>query len=203
MPEHEMIIELIDPNKLRVNDDAVAALANAPPQKVKARIYGRRYLATSDGEIYSMGIKGGLNIHQQKSRPNSRGYLRVCINRHDEYVHRIVAMCFIPNPNGYLEINHIDGVKTHNSVDNLEWCTRSENNRHAFQTGLRSYDELRKMARMPKFSSRVLTPEQVRQVRQLIENGISCSAIARKFHCSAGVIDGIHNSKTYREEIYQ
>ncbi|WP_176013940.1 HNH endonuclease [Victivallis sp. Marseille-Q1083] len=178
-------------------------VANAPPGRIRAAIYGGRYLITSDGAVYSMGIKGGLNIHRQKGRPNSHGYLRVNINRHDEYIHRIVAKCFIPNPNSYLEINHIDGIKTHNTAENLEWCTRSENSRHAFQTGLRSYDELHRMAQMPKFASRRLLPEQVREVRRLIDNGVSCSAIARKFHCSRAVIDGIHNLKTYREEIYQ
>jgi len=181
----------------------VETVANAPPKRVRAKIYGGRYLATSDGTIYTMGIKGGLNIHKQQTRPNNHGYMRARINRHDEYVHRIVAKCFIPNPSGCLEINHIDGVKTHNSADNLEWCTRSENNRHMFQTGLRSYDELRRMARMPKYSNRFLTPEQVREVRQLIKTDMSCSAIARQFHCSRSVIDGIHNLKTYREEIYQ
>jgi len=187
----------------RFNDDAVDAVANAPPVKIHAKIYERRYLVTTDGTVYTMGIKGGSNIHRQKLRPNGHGYLRASINRHDEYVHRIVAKCFIPNPNGYDEVNHRDGIKSHNSADNLEWCTRSENNRHAFQTGLRSYDELRKMARMPRFSKRRLTPNQVCKVRHLIINGTSCSAIARLFHCSRSVIDGIHNLKTYREEFYQ
>ena len=187
----------------RFNDEAVEAVANAPPHKTQAKIYAGRYLVTTNGTVYTMGIKGGLHVHQQKLRPNEHGYLRASINGRNEYVHRMVAKCFVPNPYGYVEINHRAGIKAHNFADNLEWCTRSENNRHAFQTGLRSYDELRAMARKPKFSNRRLTPEQVRKIRQLIEDGTSCSAIARLFHCSRSVIDGIHNLKTYREEFYQ
>lgn len=51
-------------------------------------------------------------------------------------VHRLVAETFIPNPLGYSDVNHIDGSKTNNDVSNLEWCTRSENSRHQWRTGL-------------------------------------------------------------------
>ena len=55
----------------------------------------------------------------------------------DWYVHQLVAMVFIgPRPDGK-EINHIDGIKTHNCVSNVEYCTRRENNIHAIRTGLR------------------------------------------------------------------
>lgn len=75
-----------------------------PPRKVRAKIYGRRYLVTDDGKIYTMGINGGQNVHLKITRSNGKGYLRANIGRHDEYVHRIVATCFVPNPHGYLRI---------------------------------------------------------------------------------------------------
>ena len=84
----------------RFNDGAVEAVANAPPHKIQAKIYSERYLVTMDGTVYTMGIKGGLHIHRQKLRPNEHGYLRATINGRNEYVHRIVAKCFVPNPNG-------------------------------------------------------------------------------------------------------
>lgn len=72
---------------------------------------------------------------------NGHGYLNVMLSvnkRHiRRYVHRLVAKAFIPNPNNYPEINHKDGNKQNNNVDNLEWCTRKMNNRHAWETGLK------------------------------------------------------------------
>ena len=62
-----------------------------------------------------------------KHQNTSFKYNRIYVNGKHELVHRIVATAFIPNPYGLETVNHIDGDKRNNRVDNLEWCSRQEN----------------------------------------------------------------------------
>ena len=70
-------------------------------------------------------------------------YPALSINEpHSGYIHRIVASEFINNPENKRTVNHKDGNKSNNHIDNLEWATYRENNRHAWQTGLRKCNPL-------------------------------------------------------------
>lgn len=71
-----------------------------------------------------------------KLSKDTKGYLRVPLEGKTIKVHRAVAKAFIPNPYGFLEVNHINGDKTDNRVENLEWCNRKQNMEHAFASGL-------------------------------------------------------------------
>lgn len=66
----------------------------------------------------------------------TNGYVVVNIVGKPYYVHRLIAIAFIPNPEHLPEINHIDCNKTNNELSNLEWCTRQQNAKHAQENGL-------------------------------------------------------------------
>lgn len=72
-----------------------------------------------------------------KLQTTYKGYLSVKVGGKRVAVHRKVAKAFIPNLDNKPQVNHIDGIKTNNNVDNLEWCTNSENQIHANKLGLR------------------------------------------------------------------
>ena len=106
------------------------------------------YEVSNFGRVKSLERKVKANFHFGNTRTykerilksgNVKGYqqvtLRNGISKH-EFIHRLVAEAFVPNPKGYKTINHIDGNKKNNCADNLEWCTQKENVRHAWKTGL-------------------------------------------------------------------
>lgn len=62
-----------------------------------------------------------------------------------ERLHVILAHAFIPNPNNYKYINHIDSDKTNNNLDNLEWCTNSYNVKHGWDSGNRTHKNFTKV----------------------------------------------------------
>ena len=95
------------------------------------------YHVTDTGDIYSRKEYHNPNGRIKKLKPvkQKTGYLHIVLYKNGIgktfRVHRIVAQTFIPNPLKLPEINHINGIKDDNRVENLEWCTSSENTIHS------------------------------------------------------------------------
>ncbi len=95
------------------------------------------YQASNLGRIRTLyrTINGVLG-HVIKTRINERGYerVRIRVNKRTKHhqAHRIIAMAWIPNPENKPQVNHINGIKADNRIENLEWVTRSENIIHSF-----------------------------------------------------------------------
>lgn len=101
-------------------------------------------------------------------------------------VHRLVAEAFIPNPENKPEVNHKDGNKSNNNWWNLEWCTKSENIKHAHRTGL-----IKRKGR-PKLDNVSLGI-----VRECIVNGFKLSDIARYFRLDPSTISYIKTGSSW------
>lgn len=101
------------------------------------------YIIYENGEIINTKFNRSINHCD-----NGRGYRIVGLSNNGKVklktMHRLLAEAFIPNPNNYPQINHIDGIKDNNSLDNLEWCTNQQNNQHAWAIGLKKTSEKQK-----------------------------------------------------------
>lgn len=111
--------------------------------------YEGLYQVSNTGNIKSLSRlipsgNGGYRISSDKlirTTIDKYGYEKTCIgnwkNRKNIFVHRIVCNAFIPNPENKQQVNHKNGIKTDNRVENLEWATLSENQKHAHDTKLK------------------------------------------------------------------
>lgn len=104
------------------------------------------YLISKDGDIYS-----NYTYRKLKCSKDKNGYLKIRLvnksGRKSMFLHRLLAIQFIPNPLNKPFINHIDGNKYNNKLNNLEWCTHKENMKHAWDNNLyKDYTESIKKA---------------------------------------------------------
>ena len=147
--------------------------------------YEGRYNCSSCGLV--RGPKGLV-----KPKPTNNGYLRTELwsqgERWRPTLHRLVATLFVPNPENKPQVNHLDGNKTNNKAENLEWCTPSENIIHAVKLHQR-YGE---NSTAPK-----LTQDEVTAIRVLLSKGIPGTWIAEVFGITNAQVSNIRLNKQW------
>lgn len=153
------------------------------------------YKVSSNGRV--MGKRGTL----LKPQSDSHGYqqVRFYAGAHDKWthalLHRVVAKAFLDNPENKREVNHKDGVKSNNSLENLEWMTSKENAKHALDT------KIYVKAKGSRHGMAQFIPQTVDLIRTFARYGIPRKKIAECLglsgrHC----VDWVLSGKTYREQ---
>lgn len=187
------------------------------------------YRVTKEGRVYTqtkrkiplvgkgMEFTGKFKFTLEPEREmsytkNNRGYLSVVVRKKTHMLHRLVAQAFIPNPESKPFVNHIDGNKLNNRVENLEWCTAAENNKHARDTGLhkqasghkinyKSAESKKRALNNLKDKSK-LSPDEVRYVRRAHvprSKEFSATALAEQFGTSVAAMSKIVKRQTYKD----
>ncbi len=142
------------------------------------------YFVSEEGEVFN--IKWNRKV---KPQPNGKGYLRFHVAGKGYFVHREVALRYVPNPENKPHVNHKDGNKLNNRADNLEWVTNAENHLHAVKNGLLKTGE--------KCSWSKLTKENVLFIRQHPEIGLN--ELAKMFSVNRSTIKAVITRKSWKD----
>ncbi len=117
-------------------------------------------------------------------RLNDKGYFRCNLKnegkRYDFTIHKLVALAFIPNEENKPFINHKNGIKTDNRVENLEWCSASENVTHAVKNRL------------------IKTKLTDEQAKEIFNSQLSYRKLAKLYNITSGIVWRIKNKKAYK-----
>jgi len=138
------------------------------------------YQASKQGQIRNKTTRLFLSIVR-----NKKGYLVVNIDG-TKYVHRLIASAFIKNPENKPQINHKDGVKYNNHIDNLEWCTALENIQHSIE-----------VLKVKRYRGK-LSPTKAGRIKFMLGLGYSLNKLAALFGVSKGSIVAIRDGRSYK-----
>lgn len=163
--------------------------------------YEGMYEVSSDGQVRSVERlvrhwQGGLSRFggkQIKPVLTECGYHKVPLSKESKraafFVHRLVAIAFIENPLGLAEVNHKNGIKTDNRIENLEWVNRQQNKKHAYDTGI----TIPKRGVENGISK--LTDDIVRVIRSSSENQY---VLAARYGVTQAAINNAKHRRTWR-----
>ena len=152
-----------------------------------------RFFATNEGKIWdSKREKYMAQISQ------GQGYFQIRFKiegvKKGLLVHRIIAKTFIPNPQKLPFVNHKNGIKTDNRIENLEWCTAKQNVHHAMKTGLSRF------LKGTETWNAKLSNKKIQSIR-LNSKGLSQRKLAQIYNVSHATIGNIMRKKTWRHVV--
>lgn len=209
----QIIYDILDPDPKK--DAIIHPLKIDTPSNLECvtkEYFGRMYEIWNNGDIYALpfdtdeimpnGTRRTRHFDKTKIKTgktrNQQGYYQVRLggrNGKTMVLHRILAECFVDNPNGYNVVNHKDGNKSNCSISNLEWCTSSYNNKHAFDTGLK---EISLKQRYDKYKSNLKwTDEDVSQWSNDRKNGLTLKEVAAKYDTSVSIVNHYTNGHRF------
>jgi hypothetical protein len=170
-----------------------------------------KYAVTDDGRVWShkriiaTKSRHGKDMHKScgglwlatNTTKDGKWYMSVVLGnkktglRKGYKIHRLVAEAFIPNPKNLKEVNHKNGIKTDNRIENLEWCTRKQNLAHGYKISPLSK---RNTQRGEKSWCHKLTSKQVEDIKvSLMNDVISMRKLAKIYGVSSPTIQGINH----------
>lgn len=165
------------------------------------------YECSSDGELKTFNWKNKGVERIMKPAMDNGGYMRTVLKRDSDgklctiKVHRVMAITFLEGVEGKNEVNHINGIKHDNRIENLEWCSRSENLIHAYKLGLSNVKGERNPATNLKDSDVLAIRSKFtygRKGGRPLPGVVSKTMLAKEYNVNVSVIKYILNRKTWK-----
>lgn len=151
------------------------------------------YSISKDGEVYSNKSKKKLKANLS----SSSGYYTVYVDGKNRLLHRLLAKTFIPNPNNLPCINHKDGCKTNNHLNNLEWCNYSYNNKHAYKTGLKRH-WFTTGENTPRHKLTQIEIDYIKHNHKPYDKTCGTKALAEKYGITSSCVSMIVNNRNWK-----